>query len=559
VVFKNKTATVRILSLRSEAENTNGNSQLTLINRLQSSSNPDADGDYRSYRPIVMSKPIEITVHSILRDLLRHQTEIQDWNHHLTMARLVARTLRLDKSALIQTGIATHRLEGKYRIGYLLPALLWHEAVIIAIPTACHPQLINAEIPLFQQWLNTDKPIYCGTQSPPAEFRGLWMIDPRDWLDIQLHHPQNRLNYPTIIDGADDLAYLAQQLLTIAITPEDWDFLRVSQTPSQWQSIGEIEIQLMEKLWQRPQNPYNCYLLDAEDRSRVVELVERLSPNLPDKWQAFNNRSCDPKNELIWATIDRTHAKFTLSIAPINPIERLAPIWQQQASVLITSAVDLSKDAIGYRQEIGLGELTSVKFLLDRQTDIFQLYIPRWMPMPNTPKFQPILVDEIEHLLYLICGQPKFVVILIGDTPLQAQIAAILAAEWGSRVQVEQTDLNEANILISGWEFWHQHQDDLPTPKLMIIPTLPIPSLEDPLVAAKVNFYKQQKQDWFRFYLLPTGLKILHRSIAPIRSSQGVVAIFDNRINQRSYGQQVLAALAPAARINYADLSWLDK
>jgi ATP-dependent DNA helicase DinG len=504
-----------------------------------------------------MTKPIEITVHTILRDLLRHQTEIKDWNHHLTMARLVARTLRMSKSALIQTGVATHRLEGKYRIGYLLPALLWHEAITIAIPIAAHSYLINTEIPLLQQWLNTDKPIYCGTQPPPAKFQGLWIIDPRAWLDIQFHHPQDRRDYPTIIDGADELGYLAQQLLTIALTPEDWDFLRVSQTPSQWQSIGETEIQLMEKLWQRPPNPYNCYLLDDEDRSRVMQLIDRLSFPLPSKWQEFDRRSSNPNNELIWATIDRTHAKFTLSIAPINPIDRLAPIWQQQASVLITSAVDLSKDAIGYRQELGLGELTSVKFLLDRQSDIFQLYIPRWMPMPNTPKFQPILIDEIQHLLYLISGQPKFVVILIGDTPLQAQIAALLAAEWGSRIQVEQTNLNEANILISGWEFWQQNQDNLPTPKLMIIPTLPIPSLEDPLVAAKVNFYKQQKQDWFRFYLLPTGLKILHRSIAPIRSSQGVVAIFDNRINQRSYGKQVLAALAPAARINYADLSWL--
>jgi ATP-dependent DNA helicase DinG len=93
----------------------------------------------------------------------------------------------------------------------------------------------------------------------------------------------------------------------------------------------------------------------------------------------------------------------------------------------------------------------------------------------------------------------------------------------------------------------------------MIIPTLPIPSLEDPLVAAKVNFYKQQKQDWFRLYLLPTGLRILHRAIDPIRSAQGMVAIFDNRIDRRSYGKQVLAALSPCARINYPDLSWFDR
>jgi ATP-dependent DNA helicase DinG len=37
------------------------------------------------------------------------------------------------------------------------------------------------------------------------------------------------------------------------------------------------------------------------------------------------------------------------------------------------------------------------------------------------------------------------------------------------------------------------------------------------------------------------------------------VAIFDNRIDQRSYGKQVLAALHPAARINYPDLTWLDR
>lgn len=505
-----------------------------------------------------MSRPIEITVHNILRDLLRHESAIADWNHHLTMARLVARTLRMSKSALIQTGVATHRLEGKYRIGYLLPALLCEEAVTIVAPIVYHPRLMATDLPLLQQWLNTDKPIHSKIELPPAGFKGLWIIDPRSWLSLQLHHPHKDCNYPTIIDGADDLESLAQQLLTISLAPEDWDGLRLSQSPSKWQTIGAIEIQLMEKFWQRPQNPYNCYLLDPIDRSLIGSFKDILSPDSPQIWHQFCQEAIDPNNRLLWATIDRPRGKFTLEIAPIDVAAKLAPIWQRQPSVMITSAVDLSKEAIGYRQEIGLGELTSVKFLLDRQSDIMRLYIPPWMPMPNTPKFQPILVDEIEHLLNLIQGQPKFVVIPIGDNPLKAQLAAILAAQWGRRVRVEQTDLDESNILITGWEFWLQHQDDLPTPQLIIIPTLPIPSLENPLVAAKVGFYKQQKQDWFRLYLLPTGLKILHRSIAPIRSSQGVVAIFDNRINQRSYGKQVLAALAPADRINYADLSWLE-
>ncbi len=521
------------------------------------------------FKPDRSSVPtIEVTTHTILRDLLRQQPEIADWNHYLTMARLVARALRMSKSALIQTGVATHRSQGKYRLSYAIAALLWNKAVTIVIPTSAQAHLLTTELPRIQKWLGTHKPIYCG-KLPPAtsNFDGLWVTDPHSWLSLHFDRPDIVGDRPTVIDGADDLENWAQALLTVTITPEDWNSLQLSRQPIDWEKIVGVKIRLLESLWQRPIDPYNCYVLDPLERSLVESLQHLFVPKLHPNWQKFYQQLSAPTNRLVWASLDRPRGTFTLAIAPINLVPFLAPIWERQATVLITSAVDLTNEAIGYRQELGLGEITSVKFSLvgaatgneHRQTDLFQLYIPRWMPMPNTSKFQPILVDEIQQLLHLIDGSPKFVVILVGDTPLQAQIAAILAAEWGSRVRVERSDLDETNILVSGWAFWQLHQDELPTPQLMIITTLPIPSLEDPLVAAKVGFYKQQKQDWFRLYLLPTGLRILHRAIDPMRTSQGIVAIFDNRINQRSYGKQVLAALTPSARINYPDLSWLDR
>jgi ATP-dependent DNA helicase DinG len=503
-----------------------------------------------------MPQPIEVITHITLRDLLRQQPAIVDWNHHLTMARLVARALRLSKSALIQTGIATHRLEGKYRVSYLIPALLWHEAVTIAIPTAFQSHLIVTELPQLQQWLGTSKPVYCGDKPPRSGFNGLWVTDPRSWLNLQLHHPDSILGDPVAIDGADDLEDWVQELLTVKLQPQDWDSLRLSQSPMIGAQIIDLKIRLTAALWQRPFNPYNCYLLDPSDRLSIESLGKILEPNLPWKWQQFY-RELSKSDRLVWAQIDRNLGIITLAITPIDLVAELAPIWQRQPSIFITSAVDLNAKASGYRQELGLGEIASVKFSLDRQNDLFKLYIPRWMPMPNTSKFQSVLVDEIEHLLNLT-NSSKFVIILIQDTPLKAQLAAILAAEWGTRVQVDRTDLHESNILVCGWGFWQQHQDDLPTPQLMMIATLPIPSLEDPMVAAKVSFYKQQKQDWFRLYLLPTGLRILHRAIAPMRSAQGIVAIFDNRIDRRIYGQQVLTSLNPAVRINYAELSSID-
>jgi ATP-dependent DNA helicase DinG len=500
-----------------------------------------------------MPQPIEVTTHITLRDLLRHQPAIVDWNHHLTMARLVARALRLSKSALIQTGIATHRIEGTYRLSYLIPALLWPEAITIAIPEAVRSRLIDTELPQLQRWLGTSKQVYCGNTPPPLEFNGLWITNPQSWLSWQLNHPDLATSNPIAIDGADDLEDWAQELLTVKLQPQDWDRLRLSQSPTISAQIIDLKIRLTAALWQRPTNPYNCYLLEASDRLAIESLGEILKPNLPANWQQFY-RELLKSNRLVWAQIDRTYGTFNLAITPIDLVAELTPIWQRQPSILITSAVDLNAKAIGYRQELGLGEMTSVKFSLDRDHDSFKLYIPRWMPMPNTSKFQPVLVAEIEHLLNLT-NSSKFVVVLIQDTPLKAQLAAILAAQWGTRVQVDRADLNESNILVCGWNFWQQHQDDLPTPQLTIVATLPIPSLEDPLVAAKVSFYKQQKQDWFRLYLLPTGLRTLHRAIAPMRSSQGIVAIFDNRIDRRIYGQQVLTSLNPTVRINYSDLS----
>jgi ATP-dependent DNA helicase DinG len=505
-----------------------------------------------------MSPPLEVTTHTILRDLLRQQQSVANWNHQLTMARLVARALRLSTSALIQTGIATHRQTGKYRLSYLIPALLWHEAVIIAIPTQFQAQLLATELPQLQQWLGTATPVYCGDEPPPSGFTGLWLIDPRSWLRLHLQHPDSVSGIPTIVDGADDLETWARELLTVRLDSSDWDTLRTLQPATVWECVLEVKIQLLAALWQRPSNPYNCYLLEPEDLALVESLGKLIEQQLPASWQKFYQEFSQPIDCLVWAQIDRLRGTFALAITPTDLVAKLAPIWQRQASILITSAVDLTAKAIGYRQELGLGEMTSVKFPLDRQTDRFKLYIPRWMPMPNTSKFQPVLVAEIQHLLHLINGRPKFVVILIQDTPLKAQLAAILAAEWGRRVQVDRLDLDESNILVCGWDFWQQHQDDLPTPQLTIVATLPIPSLEDPLVAAKVSFYKQQRQDWFRLYLLPTGLRILHRAIAPMRSDRGIVAIFDNRIDRRIYGQQVLASLSPAIRINYPDLSWLD-
>ncbi|MEO1067807.1 MAG: ATP-dependent DNA helicase, partial [Cyanobacteria bacterium J06638_6] len=208
-------------------------------------------------------------------------------------------------------------------------------------------------------------------------------------------------------------------------------------------------------------------------------------------------------------------------------------------------------------QRLGLGDLTCLKFTPHRQNDAIQLYVPTHLPLPNTPQFQGVLHQEIRRLLTVPWPDNDGpTVILLDDLPLKGQLAASLAGEFGSRVQVEQPVIGPTGILVSGWDFWRQHRGLLPPPALLIVATLPLPSLENPMVAGRVAFHKRRRQDWFRLYLFPTAVTELQRAIAPSRLHQGAVALLDTRVHYRSYGTQILDALSPAACLRSLPREW---
>jgi ATP-dependent DNA helicase DinG len=465
---------------------------------------------------------------------------ISSWPHHLTMARLVARALRLQQSAIIQTGLPPDgTAQVNYTSSYLVPALFWPGSVAIVATSAIRQRLLESDIPQLQAQLGSSKTIH--QQPVNNSGQDLLLISPEQWLA----NYQN-LALPILVDGADRLEQWINDWLQVQITPQDWDAL-VLKTSQQAEKIRDGRVRLTKSIFQRPVNPYNCYLLTSKERQLIPSA---LTPKINDDW-------------LVWAKIDRSQGLFTLFASQIelntNTSQPLAQLWARSSHILIGNVLDVDHAAPSYRQELGLGEITCVKFAASKRS-LPQLYVPNWMPMPNTKKFQEIFSAATMRLLAQRLHQDEapralgLIVIVVGDTPLKAQIATQVAAEYGSRVQVENPNLLASSILVTGWEFWNDHQALLPSPQLLIIATLPIPSLEDPLVAAKVSCYKRQRQDWFRNYLLPAGLKVLQRSISAIRQSAGLVAIFDNRINHRSYGKQVLAALHPIHRIDAPEL-----
>ncbi len=475
------------------------------------------------------------------------------------MARLVARALRLGRSALIQVGAVCGH-QGRYRTSFIASALMWHGSVIIVASETVQQRLLKVEIPRLQQWLPANKPIRTGDTWPSPDFQGLLLTSPQAWLKGQLTNNNSfPANVPTIIDGVDDLEEWVRSQLTQTIEPHDWEQLILAY-PDEADLIREVRGELTYKLLQHPENPYHCYLISQPEIEILQDLYLALDKNsIPDVWrnfwQQFPNLEDSSSPPLFWSTIARRQGLFSLHYAPIELGKILASLWQRQPVVLIGSALEPETEAPLFRQRLGLEDVTCLKFSADSQGEAIQLYAPYKLPLPNTPEFQPALIHQIRTLVCLSATAPGMTVILIGDVPLKARVGAILASEFGSRVQVEKTCLDENGILIAGWEFWRENQSVLPSPRLLIIATLPLPSLENPLVAGRVAHYKRSHQDWFRLYLLPTAMNELQRAIAPVRENQGIVALLDSRVVNRSYGVQILSALSPLARLNYLDPS----
>lgn len=493
----------------------------------------------------------EADVHSTLRDFLRQHGN-RNFPHHLTMARLIARALRLGRPALMQTGSSV----SKYCLSYLTPILLGDWSVVVVAPFSTQKYLLSTEIPQLQEWLGVKRQVRMGDRWEPED--RLLLTSPQSWLGDRLKRldrfpPQ----IPTIIDRADNLEEWTRNLLTITISTADWDEL--SRTIPQYRElIRDTRVKLTKSIYARPENPYRNYvLLDSElaivgNLCRTLQEKQLLEGKLARFWQQIADKS-----NISWISRDRELGSFALNLAPARVNQQLKPVWQQQPVVIIGSFLDTEASAVNYQQRLGLNsEMLSLKFAPNRQNNHIQLYLPDRFPMPNSPDFRSAVIEQSLLLVGLSSSQEGLIVVIADDVPLQGQVGSALAAEFGSRVKVADTAIDNNSILICGWSFWKLHQESLPIPQLLIIATLPIPSLENPLVANLVTYYKNQRQDWFRLYLLPSALKTLEQTTVPLRESQSVVALLDNRVNFRSYGKTILSALEPFARINYIDPTW---
>ncbi|MEB3266792.1 MAG: helicase [Cyanobacteriota bacterium] len=465
---------------------------------------------------------LEASAHVQLKALLR-QEGVPRWPHHLSLSRLVGRSLRRRDHTLIRLAAGS---DPSWWISLLVPLALGDSPPVLVLRGDSRRRLLQVEWPRLRA-AGLAPPLWDNLTAPAD--RALWLLEPGDlvkaWRQGQLGDRQ------LVIPEAEQLEHELRQALSVTLGPADWDRLWRSH-PHAEPSLAALHRRLGARVLTQPGGTSRPVRLCASDEAPLRQLLALLEP-LPEPWSSWLH--CGHDNWCSWARVDPTLLQWQLVRQPLQPLRHLDDLFRNRGVVLIG-------DTVGDGAHYGLKAAVEVALADPPQEEPLPLYAPSRQPLPNTPRFADHLLDQCRRL---VLGQGGLTVVLVDDGNLRTTLAAALAAEFGSRVCHQTTAPDSNGVLCASWDWWLAEQQRLPLPCQVVVALLPIASLEDPLTAARVDELRQQGRDWFRELLLPEAIARLQRSLFGLRRGGGRLAVLDGRLRGRSWGGQVLRALDP--------------
>jgi ATP-dependent DNA helicase DinG len=483
---------------------------------------------------------LEASAHRHLKALLRGEGQTS-WPHHLTLSRLVARSLRRGDQTLIRLAPGT---DPSWLISLLVPLALSEEPLALVVSDPLRQRLLQVEWPRLRT-AGLPLPCWQGPEAPASA--PVWLLSHRELLSAWR---AGRLgSRQLVIPEAERLETDLRQALAIRLEARHWDELIRSQ-PALEASLLSLHQRLSRRILRHPRHALGVVPLAPEDEAPLRHLLRLLEP-LPAPWPAW--LAAGDGGWCGWAGLEAGNLPWQLHRQPLEPLAELSGLLGGRGAVLAgelagARAVGSGSETLPWgTTALGLSPTVQLELADPPLADPLPLYAPLRQPLPTSPQLAEHLLD---HCRRLVLGQAGLSVVLLDDDGLRRGLASALAAEFGSRVGHECTAPESNGVLCCRWSWWLEHQARLPLPAQVVVGLLPIASLEDPLTAARVARLRQQGRDWFRELLLPDALNRLQRGVASLRRGGGRLAVLDGRLRSRSWGRQVFAALEPWVQLS---------
>lgn len=235
-------------------------------------------------------------------------------------------------------------------------------------------------------------------------------------------------------------------------------------------------------------------------------------------------------------------------------------LFGQTNKVVLTSATLSIAGSLKFlRENLGMPPETQELALSSpfSYEDQALLYVPDRFPSPQSPQFCSVMAREAAEILKKTKGRAlllftsyknlnatyrylnsllEYPLLLQGDKPKRQ-----LLSEFKQKID---------SILLATSSFWQGI--DVPGEALtcLMIDKLPFEVPDDPLVAARMEYYSEKGMNPFLDYQVPKAVIHLKQGVGRlIRSSRdrGVVVIFDTRLFTKGYGRIFLDSLPPCS------------